>query len=237
MSAKKNETKVTHANTEHELPEQQAVVPADTTGVEAAPLATEGAGEEVRISRKITTKAFVGGITQDLIPDVVGQVKWLGLVYGTCTGIGTDVSTFGDFLRLYGDFVSESHITGELSQAGQAILPSLAESAIRLWVGSEYIGTEVEGKPGKKITPPLQITIEIGIEAGKPEEIVVPKTDTTPEQKVLKKTYQWTVRPIGGMVRESPALLLRRQMKAALARRTEKAALASPEKAALASPE
>ena len=230
MSVKKNdEAKTRHNTLADTLPEQQAVVPADTTGVEAAPLATEGEGEEVRISRKITSKAFVGAITQDLIPDVLGQITWLGLVYGTCTGIGTDVSTFGDFLRLYGDFVSESHITGELSQASQAILPSLAESAIRLWVGPEYIGTEAEGKPGKKITPPLQVTIEIGIEAGKPEEIVVPKTDTTPEQKVLKKTYQWTVRPIGGMVRESPALLLRRQMKAALLRRAEKAALASPE--------
>jgi len=150
------------------------------------------------VRRKITSESVVGKITQDMMPGPNEPTAWLYTVFGEIEKLSVESGTYGDFIRLEGEFIGQSYVpdkNGVFNEvtAGQAILPSLGEFVVRKHLASVGFGTD---KGPKTVT----FAMDVGISYHKGEDMKVPDGKGG-ETNVHVKKFQWTVRPVGAVAK------------------------------------
>jgi hypothetical protein len=151
-----------------------------------------------RIRKQLTTANVLGRVTHDMIPEKGEPPKWVINIYGQVESFEKGVGTYGEFIKLGGEFIWTNLLTGEEIDGPVSILPGLAEMVVK----NQFKAVGF-GEPGGPRA--IVFAMDIGIEWNKPDEQIIDG------KKVEIRKHAWAVRPVGQRAK-TPLRLLKEQM-------------------------
>ena len=121
----------------------------------------------MKLTKKISAKEILGNVVDVVKEMEIGSIIEAYGVAGICKAYMTGISTFGEWVRLIGEFEAVNYVTGEQVRGSGVHVPDVLQEALFAAVGDKFVRNDKKCTKDNEyfeLNAPIEFAFKVDIE-------------------------------------------------------------------------